>query len=60
VLDCCGIVFSAFISRKVNCPSAPFPAKLSSPVVVLGCCRLMALGPAVPEKAVAEDEDFGC
>ena len=49
---CCGEVVSALIRRNVKDPSSPFPAKFSSPVVVPGCCRLIALAPEVPEYAI--------
>src|SRR5215472_8119539 len=38
--------------RRVNEPSVPVPAKLSSSIVVLGCCRLLALLPEVPENVI--------
>jgi hypothetical protein len=36
----------------VNGPSVPFPAVLSSLLLVLGYCRLIVLGAEVPENVI--------
>src|SRR6516165_262100 len=49
VLDGCGEVAAALMSRNVNGPSVPVPATFSSTLFELGCFRSIALGPPFPE-----------
>jgi hypothetical protein len=52
VLDGVGELGSDRTLRTVNEPSVLSPAKLSSSMLELGCCRLMALFAAVPENVI--------
>jgi hypothetical protein len=52
LLDGVGEFGRARILRALKEPSAPFPAKLSSPLLVLGCRRLTVLGAEVPENVI--------
>jgi hypothetical protein len=52
VLGGCGRALIALTLRKVNGPSVPFPAELSSLLFVPGYCRLIVLAAEVPENVM--------
>ena len=52
VVDACGDIAEALISRNVNEPSVPFPATFSSTLFEAGCFRSIALGLPLPENVI--------